>query len=450
VTAHLEGPVVGASPPALAPTWATQPGDGDPDVVVEEHHLVGTAVAYEPAPGTSLARDGRWRLVPAGTARYRTRLLVVRPREGRAANGTVLLEWLNVSAGHELGGPDRRDLAAGTTWVGVSAQQVGVLGAPPGWGGRFAPSGLPLVERDPQRYGTLHHPGDQGAAELFRDAARLVGPDRPAAPDPLGGIEVRRVVAVGASQSAMRLAAYVNGFGPGELALDGVLLRVWEGRAPRPDDGALDVGGVRTGLRTDLDVPVVVVNSEFEAAAMAERDGARLAPDGPMLRIWEVAGAPHAVWSGRDPGAGRVGVNRLRLHPVVAAGRAALLRWVEGGPPAPAQPRVEVDPATGRLARDRDGNALGGVRLPELAAPTHAYRGSWMGTGRPALFGGAVPLPDDVLLARYGDAAGYRAAWDAGVDALAAGGAVLPADAGAMRARWRAAVSPVLRAPDDR
>ena len=66
-----------------------------------------------------------------GEARYRTRILVVRPGDPARFNGTVLLNWQNVSAGIEGGAPAGRDLR-GYAWVGVSAQEVGLYGFPAG------------------------------------------------------------------------------------------------------------------------------------------------------------------------------------------------------------------------------------------------------------------------------------------------------------------------------
>src|SRR5215207_2828535 len=61
----------------------------------EEYFLEGTATRYRPAPGTELGRDGHWQVEPAGTAPYKTRLLVYRPNDPAAFNGTVIVTWNN-------------------------------------------------------------------------------------------------------------------------------------------------------------------------------------------------------------------------------------------------------------------------------------------------------------------------------------------------------------------
>src|SRR5439155_19689557 len=120
----------------------------------------------------------------------------------------------------------------------------------------------------------------------------------------------------GGSQSAMRLVTYINAFHRDTGVFDAFLLSVWEGRAPRPEEGAIAMG-VRTSIRDDLSTPIVVVNSEFEATHLI---GLPLI-DTDHLRIWEVAGAPHGVARNHDapPDArGRV-VNRLSIWPVYDA-----------------------------------------------------------------------------------------------------------------------------------
>src|SRR5262245_3456431 len=61
-----------------------------------EYALAGTATRYRLATGAELTRDGHWRAEPAGTAAFRTRLLIYRPSDPARFNGTVVLTWNNV------------------------------------------------------------------------------------------------------------------------------------------------------------------------------------------------------------------------------------------------------------------------------------------------------------------------------------------------------------------
>jgi len=78
---------------------------------------------------------------------------------------------------------------------------------------------------------------------------------------------------------------------------------------------------------------------------------------------------------------------------------------------------------------------VGGIRLPELEAPTHEYHGVAFGTGRAPLFGAARPLDDEAVRARFPTRAAYVARWHDAVDALVATGALRPEDAPGMKAR---------------
>jgi hypothetical protein len=427
--ARITGPISGARPPWGAPAVDLSARG----YRLDEFTLEGTARAFhlltDPTP------DGRWSVAEYARAPYRTRLLVLRPERSDDANGTVVVTWQNVSAGYESSAPADGEIYEGSTWVGVSAQEVGLYGFPTGMERRASHRALPLLEHDPERYGDLHHPGDQAAFDLFTQAGRALGADRALMHDvdPLGGITVQRLIAAGGSQSAMRLATYVNAVHPVERVFDGFLLSVWEARAPRPEEGVLPMG-VRTALRTDTPTPVIVVNSEFESTHLAQVACA----DTEWLRIWEVAGTPHGNPRSRldEPDRrGRV-ANRLRYAPVHDAALRALHRWLADGVPAPHQPRIEMDPGPPlRIATDDAGNARGGIRLPELAMPTATYQGVAMGTGRPPLFGAATPFTDDELRARYPSRDQYERGWHVAVDALVESGALRPEDAPAMHAR---------------
>jgi hypothetical protein len=427
--ARVLGPIAGDRPPAGAP-------DVDLDArgyVVEEFHLEGEATAYHLARDERGPVDGRWEVEPYASAPYRTRLLVVRPARADACNGTVVVNWQNVSAGYEQHAPNDGEVYEGYVWVGVSAQEVGLYGFPAGMERMASRRGLPLLEHDADRYGDLHHPGDPACFDIFSAAGLAVGPGRDGDVDPLGGLPVERVVATGGSQSAMRLAAYLNAFHPSARVYDGFLLSVWEARAPLPHEAILPMGQ-RTALRTDTATPVIVVNSEFESTHLAQVP----CVDTEWLRIWEVAGTPHGNARSRVDAPDRRGrvANRLRWAPVHEAALRALHGWVRDGVAAPHLPRIEMDPGPPLRARVDDvGNAVGGVRLPELEAPTARYQAMAMGTGRLPLFGAATPLADDELRARYVDRADYERRWHAAVEALVASGALRPEDAPAMHAR---------------
>ena len=123
--------------------------------------LSGTAHSYVPAQ--PLTSDGKWKITTGVSAPYRTRVAVYRPIDPKKFNGTVVVEWLNVSGGTD-DAPDwtlsHNELVRdGFAWVGVSAQQVGVDVA---------------KTTDPAAYSSLSHPGDSFSYDIFSQAGQAV------------------------------------------------------------------------------------------------------------------------------------------------------------------------------------------------------------------------------------------------------------------------------------
>ena len=61
----------------------------------DEYFVSGSASAYMPVG--QLGSDGCWDAAPSGAADYTTRMVVLKPSGAAAFNGTVVVEWLNVS-----------------------------------------------------------------------------------------------------------------------------------------------------------------------------------------------------------------------------------------------------------------------------------------------------------------------------------------------------------------
>src|SRR3546814_20525739 len=70
------------------------------DLVEEEYLLSGAAARY--AVIGAQTPDGRWTLKPGERRPFATRLLVRRPRDLKRFNGTLLVEWMNVSLGFDV------------------------------------------------------------------------------------------------------------------------------------------------------------------------------------------------------------------------------------------------------------------------------------------------------------------------------------------------------------
>ena len=294
LTATVDGPAMCSTAEAVEQVGGIE----------EEWFFEGTARAFRLAGGaTDYRTDGRWDAEASSQAQFRTRLLVVRPSDPARFNGTVIVNWNNVSAGESFE-PARsaaRRVEDGFVVVGVSAQRIGVEGS----GGDGAGFAMPALKTDdPDRYGSLEHPGDDYSFDIFTQAAELLGPDRPGEPDPLPGYEVHHVIATGGSQSGARLMAYVNGVQPIASLFDGFLLTV-SPNAPCALNAAsaletlprmsgpnpFDLLDFHTYLlRDDLTTPVILFNSEAEAADCYPNSQ----PDSDHVRVWEITGAGHA------------------------------------------------------------------------------------------------------------------------------------------------------------
>lgn len=414
--------------------------------VEEEFFLSGEATTYALAPGAEMGRDGRWAAQAKGKVPFRTRLLVYRPADPATFNGVAVVCWNNVTAGYELFfGEGPEVLEGGYAYVCASVQRVGLHG--------FAENPQGLVAWDAERYGTLSIPTDDASYDIFSQAARAVGPGRDRTVDPMGGLEVKKVIGLGASQSAGRLATYVNAIHPlpaeeGGHAFDGYMLQIYFGggtlleSSDRPVNPNAAGAAVRLPrgaslIREDLDAPAMIVNTELEATACL---GVRQ-PDTERFRTWEAAALTHVSYQaqvtrnekyrrdfGVTPPAPSEQMNRIYLQPFYDAALHHLSRWVSGGEAPPSQPLIDFG-ADGQPLRDRHGIATGGIRLPQAAAPvamnsatpvTDDFAGRLRGSNR--------PFDGKTLDALYGDEAGYLAAFRAAADAAVAAGVMMPRD----------------------
>jgi hypothetical protein len=421
----------------------------------DEYFLEGEAVRYGPLAGTALGRDGRWQVEPVGSAPYTTRLVVLRPVDAAAFNGTVVVLWNNVTAGYDnfTGGDSPEVFENGYAYVAASVQRVGVHGQPDN------PQGLQAW--DPERYGSLSIPSDDYSFDIYTQVADVVAPDRPVAgPDPLAGLQVRRIVAQGASQSAARLASYLDGVQPLTGRFDAFFLMLYfgGGAALEVGDEVMTVSAAAAGtgpkipegmhlLRDDLGVPVMVLNTECEATSCYPVRQ----PDSDRFRYWEVAGASHVSLQGiasssprmeRDfgfaiplDGEAMQAVNQVSVAPVVDAALHHLQAWLVDGTPPPVQPLIAFAGEPAEIARDDNGIARGGIRLPQVEVPlghNSALQQSPDVFAR--LVGFHERFPDEKVRALYGSREEYLVRYDEATRAAEAAGVVLPRDVGPLLA----------------
>jgi hypothetical protein len=212
------------------------------------------------------------------------------------------------------------------------------------------------------------------------------------------------VIAIGESQSASRLATYANSIQPLANLYEGILL----------------LSSLGNRIRTDLDVPVFKVLTEFDVTAL---EATVRQPDTDLFATWEVAGTSHVdkhLRASREPlelrdlgvsseallaptcGVTSIGTN-VPTQYVMASALDHLVLWVDDGTPPPSGPRIEIatfgNPSL--AARDSLGLALGGIRLSELAVPIEYNVGTNTGPGACVRWGYSLPFAESLLAELY-------------------------------------------------
>ena len=423
--------------------------------VAEEFFVSGTASSFSST--AELGPDGRWGVTPAGSADFTTRVVVLTPADRAQFNGTVLVEWLNVSGGIDAPAvwmmAHREMVRAGYAYVAVSAQRVGVEG-----GTNLMGIDMSLKSQDAQRYAALCHPGDAFSYDIFSHAGRIVrDAHRNGA---LRELRAEHVVALGESQSALFLTTYINAVDPLAQVYDGFLVHSRFGPAAPLDGGSIfDALESNTSqavaFRPDLRVPLVTIITETDLFG-GPREGYYSArqPENQRLRVWEIAGTAHAdnytiqvapIDTGSaaltDIVAAYAPTNMLmgqqldhcinfapQHHYVLQAALSQLCDWVRTDRPAPSAVPIELSDAQPIL--DTNGLAQGGVRTPWVDVPIARTSGAGSEESTMSSIFGSGELFDAATLRRLypGGAADYLERFTVSLDSAVQSGFILAAD----------------------
>ncbi|WP_377008933.1 alpha/beta hydrolase domain-containing protein [Comamonas endophytica] len=392
----------------------------------EEFYLEGRAKAYgTPSSTPVITNAGTTEPVQnaeviASDIPYKTRFVVRRPVDAAKFNGTVVVEWLNVTDGFdgEYFWVQAKDylLRAGYAYVGVSAQNNAISNPT-----------LGLKQFSPERYGSLDVTNGAAVAQdalSFDIYSQAVKAAR-TLPGVMGGLEVKRVIAAGMSQSGSRMGTYANYVHLRAPIVDAMLIQV-----------------SNPVVRDDLPTPMIKVLSESEANAA---NLVRTQPDTPTRRTWWIAGSAHGdaiqrigrtAVRLRDLGPAKTGNDnclngtvatrtRTPLSHVVSAAVHHLNRQIETGAQPPSAPALTLaGTAPESVARDVYGNALGGIRLAAMEVPVARADGIQCGN-----IGAWVPFSDEQIAALYPTHADYVSKVNTAVQSSIAAGFVLPEDA---------------------
>lgn len=401
----------------------------------QEYFFSGEANSYKNLG--ELKPDGVWNVAANKRAPYKTRLMIYRPKNPKDFNGTVLVEWLNVTAGLDTA-PDwiflhTEIMRRGYAWVGVSAQALGVRGGEPGLD-PVAGFVVDLKFVNPFRYWSLSHPGDSYSYDIYAQAARAIKGPR-AGIDPMASYDVKRLIALGESQSATRLMTFINSFEPNIDLFDGYYIHSRLGYIPdfggasaplsqKPEQAILTPKVVK--FRTDVNKPIMNLQAETDVIKLGAIHSRQ--EDHEYFRLWEVAGTAHADYyllnygrydeenvasaqlfvtdapnfylSCPDP------VNSAPQHHFVGkAALKALDDWIRLERIPPSFPRLETNAEGTEFLRDQFGNTLGGVRSPYMDVPIAQLLGDNEQTKEDGnicfLAGKTIPFSKDTLKKLY-------------------------------------------------
>lgn len=433
--------VAGTAPMAAAATDLVSAGYTE-----REFYAWGKASRYRGAvPGaqkTAEVIDGNWS--------YRTRVLVRTPPAAKF-NGTLVVEWANVTVGQDIDFAFAESyeylLREGYAVAVVSAQRLGVDRLKTWSPNRYGDLTVTADNTDPQTGAKIDEciagtacPGDPLSWDILTQVSKALKENALPA-QPLPGLTVRRVIALGESQSAGRLSLYYNAIHPLYKFFDGFVML---DRAQQ--------------MRPDLTTPAISVNTESSSALFPATTTAK------FTRVWDVAGASHAsiyaakyvddmlVRDNSFPGpSGPMSFSNLLAQQkcsraplfstvdtglVLNAALNAVRGWVETGKAAAPTLQFKRDDK-GAVIRDAEGKVQGGVQLPQFVAPTAflALNGEGMFC---VLAGHHRDFSDSELKSRYGSHQAYVSAVRAAMKRAERQGYVLPYDA---KAAVRAAES---------
>jgi hypothetical protein len=387
------------------------------DYAIWQGTIHGDLSPQEAIPGIDrAARNDRGRVA------YAARIILVMPEAGRAGNGALLVDVPNRGRAYAealYNSPRDAPFLSGTLERGTGfLQDHGFTVAEVYWELGHDADLPSFVDAD----GKKRYVEGVGFA-IVRDAADFLAHaavDSAGTPNPLEGA-IDRTLASGKSQDGRFLKTFLlNGFNRvGDrrvfdgmhvfVSAAGLLPILQTGTGPESsgngaptfddpefpgvNDGPLTIGEIIAKVEARGEVPpkMLLVSSTtdyYSLRASLGRTGASGTTDQPLpanVRMYDVAGGSHVVVP-KAPTC-MLPPGRLDWAPV---SRALLLRldaWVSynAEPPAsvlmPLEPASSAPPALRAPAnlphaviqvpkRDEDGNALGGVRLPDIAVPS--------------------------------------------------------------------------------
>jgi hypothetical protein len=432
--------------------------------VEEEYFVSGVATIYTynetPVRGEIIVQPINPTFPQTVDVPYTTRIIVRRPVEAADFSGTLVIEWWNSTAGFDTApawDPAAEFIAReGWVYVGVTNSidtikflrddQCLLMGA--------------IAIADCQtRYADLVLPHNGMAFEMVSQIANLLknsaDPQNPLPP----GFEVERLYHVGQSQQGGSMVTYASAFhfpvNDGYFVQGASTARrinygpvCGADGSPAYPDCTPALSGDDRLVATDLEVPVIRGMTETEVGGVLA-NGLRQA-DTQTFRYYEIAGATHVtVHKGVEVIPGVILLEDFCLNEMNTFADGPVLgslvqqamwknldEFVKNGTPMPHGTLIEDD--AGVIRRDAYGNALGGIRTPDMEVPIARYDPN--NTFDPTLpsfihdiaqlacylSGSVFPFDEATIDSLYADHTDYVNQVSAAADALVAEGFLLP------------------------
>jgi hypothetical protein len=390
--------------------------------VAEEYLVSGTADVYDAVamadavnmltrdmPRDMARRDDYSRPVLSAAQPYVTRIIVYRPKAPERFSGNVVVE-----TAHPLQG----GLAIVWSLLSGYFAQHGDI-----YVGIAHPVTFDsLRHSNPARYGQLSAVDPTQLWGMIAQVGALI--KGAGSTSPLRRYRVSHLFLTGYSYTGVAATTFANFHHDSAVLADG--RHVFDGYLPMANSMYV----------RPIDVPVIRVMTQSDFNSFGGLNNRREDSDAPhsRFRLWEVAGASHlnaspVIAPGAEPWVAATplveppnlpqfsasdcsktfpsgsGPDTLPLTYVMVSAFEHLYAWVRGGQPPPRAARIQTN-ADGSPAIDASGNAVGGLRLPELVVPAASYGA---GSGACFLFGYRLPYGPDRMRSLYGSRDRYLA-----------------------------------------
>ena len=377
--------------------------------IEDEYFLSNVANVYQYGD-VGNAADSTVKVLRSGP--YTNRILVRKPSDPGRFSGNVIVELLNATNNYDLPVLWSYDhdqfVARGDIWIGITSKPVAIAGLRQFNPVRYA--ALSWANPDPSQnastcpvlqsiVGGASYASEDGLLwDILSQTASLIR--SPASVNPLHGYQVRAVFAAGYSQSAIDLVPYINAITPGiagPAIFDGYLVGSGFGiQAPLNQCSPATAAGDPRNILRSRNAAIVATQSQtdYRNARVAFRtDGD--APDD-RYRYEEAAGPAHVVVDQVTSAANATDTHAaggttlvedfatcvpgttlsgFPGHYLLDAAFDQLEGWVRQGISPPHAPLIQATGTPPALVTtlDAHGNALGGVRAPELDVPVATY-----------------------------------------------------------------------------